>query len=92
MDIIITVIAFFFPSFFFNSSFLQNKTDTMGCVCVSVAHLKFGSWEGGGVQPLPLVLRGQFLLNYNNFVLSENTVSEHMAIFKKNICKFFKYL
>ena len=39
---------------------------------------------------LPLVLRGQLLLNY--FVHSENTISEHMAIFKKNICKFFKYL
>ena len=45
-----------------------------------------------GVRPLPLVLRGQFLLNYNNFVRSENTISEHMAIFKENICKFFKYL
>ena len=39
---------------------------------------------GGGVRPLPLVLRGQFLLNINNFVHSENTISEHMAVFKKN--------
>ena len=46
--------------------------------------------EGGGVWPLPLFLRGQFLLNYNNFVHSE--ISEHMAVFKKNICKLFKYL
>ena len=55
----------------------------------AVAYLEFGS---GGVWPLPLVLRGQFLLNYNNFVHSENTISEHMVIFKKNICKFLKYL
>ena len=47
---------------------------------------------GGGVQPLPLVLRGQFRLNYNNFVHRESKISEHMAIFKKNIYKFFKYL
>ena len=54
-----------------------------------VAYLEFGSRE---VRPLALVLRGQFLLNHNNFVHSENTISEHMAIFKENICKFFKYL
>ena len=35
------------------------------------------------------VLRGQFLLNYklNNFVHSKNTISEHMAISKENICQ-----
>ena len=48
-------------------------------------------WRGG-VQPLSFVLRGQFHLNYNNFVHRENMISDHMAIFKKNICKFFKYL
>ena len=42
-----------------------------------VAYLEFGSREG--VRPLPLVLRGQFLLTYNNFIHSENTISEHMA-------------
>ena len=31
-------------------------------------------------------------LNYHNFVHCENTISEHMAIFKENICKLFKYL
>ena len=54
-----------------------------------MAYLEFGS---RGIQPLPFVLRGQFLLNYNNFVLSENMISEHIAIFKKNICKFFNPL
>ena len=38
------------------------------------------------------VLREQFLLKCDNFVHSENTISEHMAIFKKNICKLFQYL
>ena len=47
---------------------------------------------GRGVWPLPLVLWVQFILNYNNFVHTENTISEHMAIFKENICKLFKYL
>ena len=38
---------------------------------------------GGGVRLLPLVLRGQFLLNYNNFVHIENTISDHLTIFKE---------
>ena len=66
------------------------RYSTIGASSHPVAYLEFVS--GGGVRPLPLVLRGQFLLNYNNFLDSENTISEHMAIFKKNICKFFKYL
>ena len=41
------------------------------------------------VRAPPLVLRGQFLLNYNNFIHSEDTISEHMAIFNKNICNSF---
>ena len=48
----------------------------------SVAYLKFGS-GGWGVRALQLALRGQFIINYNNFVRSENTISEHIAIFKK---------
>ena len=54
----------------------------------TVTHVEFAS---GGVRPLPLDLRGQFLLNYNNFVYSENTISEHMAIFKVNIQNFFRF-
>ena len=57
----------------------------------AVGYLEFDS-GGGGVRPLPLVLRGQFILNYNNIAHSENMISEHMGILKENIFKFFKYL
>ena len=39
---------------------------------------------------LPLILRGIFLIII--FLHSGNTILEKMAIFKKNICKFLKYL
>ena len=56
-------------------------------------HLVSLSGASRGVRPLSLVLRGQFLLNYsNNFIHIENTISENIAIFKENICNFFKYL
>ena len=55
-----------------------------------VAYLEFGS--GGGGPASPTCSRATISLNYNNFVHSENTISEHMTIFKENICKFFKYL
>ena len=58
-----------------------NLAGAMVVGTITVPYLEFGS-RGGGVRPLPLVLRGQFLLNYNNFVHRENTISEHMAMCK----------
>ena len=49
-------------------------------------------WLGGGGPASPTYSKGQFFFNFSNFVHDENTISEHMAIFKKNIYKLFKYL
>ena len=55
----------------------------------TVAYLEFGS--RGGVPASPICSKGT-ISYYNNFIHSEDTISQHMAIFKKNTCKFFKYL
>ena len=40
-------------------------------------HFTYVVWRAA--RGLPLVLMGQFLLNYNNFVHSKNTISEHIS-------------
>ena len=44
------------------------------------------------LRPLPLALSGYFFKTVVVFLHSENTISEHIAIFKKNIWKLFKCL
>ena len=55
----------------------------------TVAYLEYG-FRGGPTSPT--CSKGTIFLNYNNFVHSKNSISEHMTIFKKNVGKFFKYL
>ena len=65
------------------------STTLLEVYCGTVAYLEFG-W-GGGCPASPTCSKGTISLNYNNFVHSENTISEHMAIFKVNIQNFFRF-